>query len=173
MTAVLFGSLIWQVIDFLRELMNLKSQKSAVLTQLAAWVGGAVAIFIGTHAAVTTSLVLPGTDLPLGKYDFGSIILVGMLFSSLASTGVDIKQAIDSNDSASKPPLLPATLALPTRRSRRAQAGQTTLVFILIVLALIAFGFGFVVKWLFFVALVLLVVALVQGVVIHPRRRRE
>lgn len=106
MTYVLFASLIWQVIDFLRELANLKIERSAVVTQLAAWVGGIALIALAAHAQVTAALVLPGIDLPLGKLDGSSIVLVGMLAASLASTGVDVKQAIDSNDTSRKPSLL-------------------------------------------------------------------
>lgn len=106
MTAVVFAALVWKVVDFLRQLANLKTQKSSVLTQLCAWVGGIAVVALGAHAAVSAALVLPGSTLPLGKLDFGSTILLGMLISSTASALVDVKQAIDGHDSAAKPSLL-------------------------------------------------------------------
>ncbi len=48
--AVLLATLVWQVIDFLRELTNLPTQKSAVLTQLAAWIGGVVVVLLAAHS---------------------------------------------------------------------------------------------------------------------------
>lgn len=106
MTAVLFAALVWKVIDFLRLLTNLKHQTSAILTQLLAWVGGVVIVAVGAHAAVASNVVVPGTSLPLGKLDFGSVVLVGLLVSSFGSVGVDIKQALDGSDSSAKPSLL-------------------------------------------------------------------
>lgn len=113
MSAVLFATLLWQVIDFLRELTNLRTQKSAVLTQLTAWVGGVVMVALAAHATVARGLVPPGFTQQLGKLDFGSTVLIGLAVSSFASSLVDVKQAIDSKDSSTKPPLLPASPPTP------------------------------------------------------------
>jgi uncharacterized membrane protein (DUF441 family) len=107
MDTVVFAALLWQVIDFLRELVNFKTERSAVVTQLTAWVAGVVLVILAAHAQVAEALVLPGTDQALGGLDFGSQVLVGLLVSSLASTGVDFKQAFDGSDSSTKPPLVP------------------------------------------------------------------
>lgn len=106
MTYVLFAGLLWQVVDFLKELTHLDSQRSAVVTQLTAWVGGIVLVALAAHAQVTETLVLPGVSTPMGKLDGASIVLVGLLASSLASSLVDVKAAVDNTDSAAKPPLL-------------------------------------------------------------------
>lgn len=106
MTYVLFAALVWQVVDFLRELTNLSTNKSAVVTQACAWVGGIMLIALAAHAAVTEAVVMPGMSVALGKLDWPSVVLVGLLASSLASTGVDVKQALDGSDSAAKPQLL-------------------------------------------------------------------
>jgi hypothetical protein len=106
MDAVLFASLLWQVIDFLREVANFQSQRSAVITQVTAWVGGIVLVALAAHAKVAADLVLPGTGIALGSLDLGSTILVGLMVSSLGSSLVDVKQAIDRSDSAAKPPLM-------------------------------------------------------------------
>lgn len=106
MTVALFASLIWQVIDWLREVTNLKANRSSVVTQLLAWIAGIALIAVAAHAAVTETLVLPGLAQPLGDLDAGSTVLVGLLAASLASSAVDVKQAIDTSDSSKKPPLI-------------------------------------------------------------------
>ena len=106
MTVVLFATLVLKVVDFLRLLANLRTNVSAVVTQLCAWGGGILLVYIGTVATVTKGVVLPGVDQPLGALNAGSIILVGMLASSLASTIVDVKQALDSSDTSMKPSLV-------------------------------------------------------------------
>lgn len=106
MEIVLFATLIWQVIDFLRELTDFGTNKSSIVTQATAWGGGILLVVVAAHAQVTQTLTLPGIATPLGKLDAGSIVLVGLLASSLASSIVDVKQAVDGSDSAVKPPLL-------------------------------------------------------------------
>src|SRR5262252_2710335 len=105
MDTVVFASLVWQVVNFIRQLVNLR--RSAVVTQLIAWIVGVVLVVLAAHASVASGVVLPGTDQALGGLDFGSQVLVGLLISSLASTGVDFKQAFDHSDTNAKPPLLP------------------------------------------------------------------
>lgn len=106
METVLFATLIWQFVDFLRELVNLPATKSSVLTQLTAWVAGITLIAIAAHAEVAAHIRFPGLSMELGDLDGWSVILVGLLAASLASTGVDLKQAFDNGDSATKPPLV-------------------------------------------------------------------
>jgi energy-converting hydrogenase Eha subunit G len=113
MDTVVFGALIWQVVDFLRELANFRTQKSSAITQAAAWIAGVLVVVLAAHADVASALILPGTDQALGNLDFGSQVLVGLLVSSFASTGVDFKQAFDRSDSAVKPPLIGAGGAAP------------------------------------------------------------
>lgn len=108
MDTVVFAALVWQVVDFLRELANLPTQRSAVVTQCTAWAGGVAVVAVGAHAHVTESLVLPGSALPLGALDFWSVVIVGLMVSSAASSAVDVKQAIDTHDSSAKPPLVGA-----------------------------------------------------------------
>lgn len=106
MTILLFATLIWQVVDFLRELANVRSHRSSVVTQVTAWLGGIALVWIGSAARATSELVLPGTDLALGQLDGGSIVLYGLLAASLASSIVDTKQAIDNTDTSRQPRLL-------------------------------------------------------------------
>lgn len=109
MTIVIFAALVWKVIDFLRMLFNIQSQKSSIITQVTAWVGGIILVVVAAHAGVTKALVLPGSDLALGVLDFPSQVLVGLLVSSLASGVVDIKKAVDGSDSSAVVPLIPSS----------------------------------------------------------------
>ncbi len=106
MTVVLFASLVLSFGDFLRYLVNFSANKSSIVTQLTVWVSGIALVSLGAHAAVTAAIVLPGTGAPLGSLDAASIILVGMLASSLASVVVKVKQGVDNSDSAAVPPLI-------------------------------------------------------------------
>jgi len=103
MTVVIFAALVWKVIDFLRMLANAKTQKSGIVTQATAWIGGVLLVILAAHASITQALILPGTDQALKGLDIGSLILLGLLISSVASATVDIKQAIDGSDTAVKP----------------------------------------------------------------------
>jgi hypothetical protein len=113
MDAVIFATLVWQVIDFLREVTNFKTQRSAVLTQLSAWVGGIILVVLASHAKVSTDLVLPGMSTALGHLDGASQVLYGLMVASLGSSGVDLKQAFDNKDSAAKPSLLSTSASPP------------------------------------------------------------
>lgn len=113
MTVIVFSALVWKVIDFLRLFINIKSNRSAVFTQVTAWAGGVVLVVLAAHAQVAQSLVLPGADTALHQLDFTSQILLGLLISSFASTVVDVKQAIDSSDTSSMPKLVPDAPAQP------------------------------------------------------------
>jgi ABC-type multidrug transport system permease subunit len=109
MTFVVFAVLVWKVIDFLRMLFNITTQRSAIITQATAWVGGVLLVLIASHAGVMKALVLPGSDQALGLLDFPSQVLIGLLVSSFASGVVDIKKAIDNTDSSAVVPLIPAS----------------------------------------------------------------
>lgn len=105
MTVALFLALIWQVVDFAKELTTPASRKGAI-TQATAWGVGIAGVALGAHAALTADVVIPGTTLPMHALDAGSVVFAGLLVASAASSVVDLKQAIDSSDSAAKPPLV-------------------------------------------------------------------
>jgi len=111
-TVIVFTALVWKVVDFLRMLFNFKTQKSGIITQLTAWGGGVALVVIAAHAGVTKALVLPGSDQALGTMDFASLILIGLLVSSVASAAVDVKQAVDGTDTATKPSMLSSNSGL-------------------------------------------------------------
>lgn len=102
------SALVVKVTDFLRLLAATargeKGHGSAIVTQVAAWVGGIVAVWLAAHAGITEHL--SAGDIVLGKLDGWSQVLAGMMVGSSGSLFVDAKQAVDGTDSAVKPPLL-------------------------------------------------------------------
>lgn len=97
-------ALVWKFVDFLRLLANFATQKSAVITQITAWVGGIIGVFLyaSTGFAANTKI----GDTMLDKYNGTSLIVIGLMIASTASALVDFKQARDATDSAAKPRLL-------------------------------------------------------------------
>lgn len=94
-----------KVIDFLRMLANAETEKSGIVTQLAAWLGATAVVFL-YGASQLGDFVLPGTDILLENADSPTKVLLGLAVGSGASLLVDFKQAIDKSDSAAKPTLL-------------------------------------------------------------------
>jgi hypothetical protein len=111
MTVIVFTALVWKVVDFLRMLFNYKTQRSGIVTQLTAWVGGIVLVVAAAHASIAKNLVLPGSTNAISTVDFASQVLLGLLIASVASTAVDIKQAVDNTDTASKPAIVSTPIA--------------------------------------------------------------
>lgn len=101
---VLLTTIVWQAIDFLRELANLSTQKSSVITQATAWVGGVAVVLLAAHSGLFDTFLVNGRSLT--SLDGGSQVFLGLGISSLASSAVDLKQAFDRSDSAAKPPLV-------------------------------------------------------------------
>lgn len=102
--ALALATVVWQVIDFLRELAHIKENKSAVLTQATAWVGGVIVVMLAAQSDLFNGFQVG--SVVLSHLNTGSQVFFGLIVSSLASTGVDIKQAIDSRDTSAKPPLV-------------------------------------------------------------------
>lgn len=98
-------ALVWKVVDWLRLLTSLRTHRSAVTTQLLAWVGAIVVVFLYGASEFGTFQV-PGTELLLADVGGWSKVILGLAIGSTASAVVDVKQAVDNADSAAKPPLL-------------------------------------------------------------------
>lgn len=98
-------ALVWKVVDWLRLLTNLGTQRSAVVTQLLAWVGAVAVVFL-YGASEFGTFAVPGTELLLSDVGGWSKVILGLAIGSTASAVVDVKQAIDNTDNAAKPPLL-------------------------------------------------------------------
>jgi len=79
---------------------------NAAFTLATIEVSGVIVMLIAAAAKVTETLVLPGTSEPIGTLDTASVVLLGLVMTSLSSTIYDFKKAIDGGDSAKQPPLL-------------------------------------------------------------------
>lgn len=101
---LLLSTVVWQGIDFLRELTNWTTQKSSIITQLSAWIGGVIVVLLAAHSGLFDGFLINGKSIT--SLDVGSQVFLGLGISSLASSAVDLKQAFDRSDSAAKPPLL-------------------------------------------------------------------
>jgi hypothetical protein len=97
-------ALILKAVDFLRLLANIGPNKSAVITQLLAWIGGIGAVVLFAATDFGNSVNAAGTT--LDKVSGPTLVLLGIMLSSAASVVVDFKQSFDSTDSSVKPPLL-------------------------------------------------------------------
>ena len=97
-------ALVVKIVDFVRLLANASTEKSAIVTQALAWLGGVLAVVLYAATDFADSVTIGGHR--LDQTSIVSCVLIGMVLGSMASAAVDAKQAIDNNDSAAKPPLL-------------------------------------------------------------------
>lgn len=97
-------ALVWKAVDFMRLLGSFSAEKSALATQALAWAGGV--LVVAAYAASDFAAGLEIGGLPLSELNLASLVLIGVSLGSVASAAVDVKQSIDSRDTAVKPPLL-------------------------------------------------------------------
>jgi hypothetical protein len=100
---VALGTLVFTFVNFLRFLSA--RDWNAAITQLIAWAAGVVAVLL-VRASDFAAGIRVG-NLPLNKLGFWSALLLGLLATSLLSTVNEVKKAIDNQDTAHVPPLLP------------------------------------------------------------------
>ena len=98
-------ALVWKTIDLLRMLANFDRQKSGVITQVLSWVGGILAVLLYANSDFADTVTIGGKN--LAAVSGVTLIMIGVVLGSMASAAVDIKQAVDGNDSASMPKLIP------------------------------------------------------------------
>jgi Na+/proline symporter len=98
-------ALLWKVVDWLRMVRGWPGTRSGVVTQLLAWAGATVVVFL-YGASDFGTFEVPGTQLLLSDLGGWSKVILGLAIGSTASVAVDVKQAVDNTDTASKPPLL-------------------------------------------------------------------
>jgi hypothetical protein len=108
-------ALVTKITDFLRLLANLSQQRSAVLTQAVAWVGGVAGVFLYSASDFGPTVKI-GTLLLDDVNSFSKVVL-GLAVASAGSLAVDFKQALDRSDSAAKPPLVPGPSGVPVQPS--------------------------------------------------------
>lgn len=102
-TLLTFVALIKKVVDTFKFITN--KQVNAFITQVSTWVVGSVLVWVATSADITSSISVFGTT--FGQFNFGSIILGGMLLGSGGSVLYDYQAARDNTDSAKTSALLP------------------------------------------------------------------
>jgi hypothetical protein len=163
------GTLVFTVVNFLK-FVKAKDWNAAV-TQGIAWIAGVVVVALFAQTQFAEQLRV-GT-LRFSQMTFATQLFFGLIATSLLSTLNEFKKAIDNTDTAGTPSLIPGTKSVVRKRAvTRTEAGQSVLLVVLIVLIILCFGLGFAVKWLFIVAIALLVAALLEALVWHPRSRR-
>lgn len=98
------SAVVLKFVDFMRLLGSFPTEKSAIATQLLAWVGGIVAVLIYASSDFASSVEVG--DQLLSELNMASKVLVGLMTASVASAAVDVKQALDGRDTSTFPPLL-------------------------------------------------------------------
>lgn len=104
-----FGGLLaltWKVIDLLRLLGSFREHRSGVVTQILSFIGGIAAVALFAASDFGQGVEIPGSEFTLDSLNGYSQIVLGLMVGSAASVAVDVKQAIDGRDTASKPDLL-------------------------------------------------------------------
>lgn len=105
--ALLFAALIWKMTDFVKHCTN--RDTSAIVTQLAAWAIGFGAVVLFAHSSLSAHLVIDG--IALAHAPLADQLLVGVTVGSFGSAGYDLKRALDVNDTAATPPMIPGPAA--------------------------------------------------------------
>ena len=113
---LLLAALGLKLTDFVKSVTNWangkdddtkKRARNDLITFLVAWI-------IGIGAALVLSKTAWGDEITVGKealasLSLGSLVVFGLVFSTVAGTLYDFKKAIDNKDSAKKDPLIPST----------------------------------------------------------------
>lgn len=87
---------------------------NGVITIIASWVIGVIAAALFGASDIGADLIIPGFTQPLGDMGLADLILVGLVVASGAGAFNEVRGALDSSSSTTKPTLLPGS-------SRRAE----------------------------------------------------
>lgn len=103
--AIAMMALIAKIVDFLRYAVH--RDANGVTTQLVVWVAGIAGVLLAAQTNWADGI--PIGDVPLSQLNLGSLIFAGMSVGSGASVFFsDLKKAIDNNNTAKIPTLLPS-----------------------------------------------------------------
>ena len=80
---------------------------NSVVTQASAWGAGVFLVFLAGAADITNKLVLWEGVPALTDVNASSKVLLGFMFLSLGSQVYEFKKALDRNDTAAEPAMLP------------------------------------------------------------------
>jgi hypothetical protein len=119
---VLLGTLVFTFVNFLRFLVG--RDWSSVLTQLIAWGAGVAAVFLVKETPFAHGVTI--ANMPMDKMGFWSSLVVGLMATSLLSTVNEVKKALDANDSAKVPSLIPGTSKKSVPAPAPAQSGKAS-----------------------------------------------
>lgn len=106
---VALGTIVFNLVNVLK--FATARNWSAVVTQCIAWSAGIVGIFLAGATQFAASISLG--DVQLSDLDTPSKVFLGLVATSLLSTFNELKKAIDSNDSAATPALIPSKTTPP------------------------------------------------------------
>lgn len=101
---VALGTIVFNLVNVMK--FATARQWSAVLTQCIAWAAGIIGIFMAGSTDFASGISVG--DIALADLNTPSKIFLGLVATSLLSTFNELKKAIDSNDSAVKPELIPS-----------------------------------------------------------------
>lgn len=98
-----WAALVLAFINFLKFVTN--RQWNHAVTQLSVWVAGVIVTTLTAHTDFAGGISVAGMSLSV--LNQWSLIFVGLQAGSVATAIVEVKKALDGNDSAAKPPLVP------------------------------------------------------------------
>lgn len=98
------AAFVKKFVDFLRSLRG--RDTNAVVTQLVAWVGGVVVVFLASHVDFASAVEVG--NMSLDQLSGWAQAALGVLLGSGASIAQDVLKAVDNTQSESKPKLVPA-----------------------------------------------------------------
>jgi hypothetical protein len=78
---------------------------NGVVTTLAVWAAGVVVVLLVAETDFADGINVTDTE-TLASLNTASLVFVGLTISAIGQFGVQIKKALDSNDSAAKPDLV-------------------------------------------------------------------
>jgi hypothetical protein len=96
-------AIIWKVVDFQKYVTN--KDWNAAITQAATWLSALVVSFLAREAEFFAEVEIFGQQ--FGDIDWAAIVLFALGLGSTASGVYEFKKAIDNNDGARTPSLLP------------------------------------------------------------------
>ena len=91
-------------VDFLRSLRG--RDTNAVVTQLVAWVGGILVVWLAANVDFASAIEV--ANVQLDQMSLWTQAALGLLLGSSASIAQDVLKAVDNTQSESKPKLVPA-----------------------------------------------------------------
>lgn len=77
---------------------------NGVVTTLSVWVAGVIVVLLVGQTDFAEGIVI--ADQALSTYNTWSLVFIGLTIASMAQFANEIKSAIDSSDSAAKPPMV-------------------------------------------------------------------